>query len=431
MGDKINNQDLTNRLIRNYGIERESADSFIREFFVLIEKALEKDRIVKIKGLGTFKLVDVDSRESINVNTGERFEIQGHTKVSYTPDTGLRDLINKPFAHFETVVLGDNVSFGNDNEADDDAKPDETADEDDDIIISDSYVETEILPEEAAPVVVIDEELPVAPFEEEEEPETIEPAVPEQPEIPVQPEEPEEPEHQEEITIDEEEDIIIDESEPETEEHILVEETVEPPVVTPPPVVPPVEDQPKKKERRIYWEFVVIFLVLALGAVIWYYNDYISVLKNDPVAIAADSTRQDVDSVPQIEEPQEDMPPAVTDTVESIPEQQPEVVDTPQETVREEVTPASRSNKIVVTPAVQPYYDPYKPVKADSTSCNIIGTKAHHPLRSGETLIQISVRYYGSKDYWPYLVIHNRDKIKNPNNVPLGTIIDIPELEKK
>ena len=62
---------------------------------------------MKIKGLGTFKLVDVDSRESVNVNTGERFQIKGHTKVSFTPDTNLRDTINKPFAHFETVVLNE------------------------------------------------------------------------------------------------------------------------------------------------------------------------------------------------------------------------------------------------------------------------------------------------------------------------------------
>lgn len=63
----------------------------------------------KIKGLGTFKLIDVDSRESVNVNTGERFQIKGHTKVSFSPDANLRDTINKPFAHFETVVLNENT----------------------------------------------------------------------------------------------------------------------------------------------------------------------------------------------------------------------------------------------------------------------------------------------------------------------------------
>lgn len=64
---------------------------------------------MKVKGLGAFKLIDVESRESVNVNTGERFEIQGHTKVSFTPEPALKDLINKPFSHFETVVLNDNT----------------------------------------------------------------------------------------------------------------------------------------------------------------------------------------------------------------------------------------------------------------------------------------------------------------------------------
>ena len=75
--------------------------------FSLDRTSLENEKTVKIKGLGTFKLVDVDSRESVNVNTGERFQIKGHTKVSFTPDTNLRDTINKPFAHFETVVLNE------------------------------------------------------------------------------------------------------------------------------------------------------------------------------------------------------------------------------------------------------------------------------------------------------------------------------------
>lgn len=61
-----------------------------------MKKRWKKDKYVKIKGLGAFKLIDVESRESVNVNTGERFEIQGHTKVSFTPEPALKDIINKP-----------------------------------------------------------------------------------------------------------------------------------------------------------------------------------------------------------------------------------------------------------------------------------------------------------------------------------------------
>ena len=109
MNEKLNIQDLIDLLAEKHGMSKKNADSFVKEFFQLIEEALEKDKYVKVKGLGAFKLIDVESRESVNVNTGERFEIQGHTKVSFTPEPALKDLINKPFSHFETVVLNDNT----------------------------------------------------------------------------------------------------------------------------------------------------------------------------------------------------------------------------------------------------------------------------------------------------------------------------------
>lgn len=107
MNEKLNIQDLIDTLAERHGMSKKNADSFVKEFFQLIEESLEKDKYVKIRGLGTFKLIDVGSRESVNVNTGERFEIQGHTKVSFTPEPALKDIINRPFSHFETVVLND------------------------------------------------------------------------------------------------------------------------------------------------------------------------------------------------------------------------------------------------------------------------------------------------------------------------------------
>lgn len=69
----------------------------MKEFFQLIEESLENDKYVKIRGLGTFKLIDVESRESVNINTGERFEIQGHTKVSFAPEPALEGLDKQAF----------------------------------------------------------------------------------------------------------------------------------------------------------------------------------------------------------------------------------------------------------------------------------------------------------------------------------------------
>jgi len=109
MNERLTIQDLTDLLAAKHSMTKKDAEAFVKEFFLLIEQALESENTVKVKGLGTFKLIDVDSRESVNVNTGERFQIKGHTKVSFSPDANLRDTINKPFAHFETVVLNENT----------------------------------------------------------------------------------------------------------------------------------------------------------------------------------------------------------------------------------------------------------------------------------------------------------------------------------
>ncbi len=109
MNEKLNIQDLTDRLADKHGISKKDAETFVKEFFSLIEESLERDKYVRIKGLGTFKLIEVESRESVNVNTGERFEIEGHTKVSFTPEPALKDIINRPFAHFEPVPVNDGL----------------------------------------------------------------------------------------------------------------------------------------------------------------------------------------------------------------------------------------------------------------------------------------------------------------------------------
>ena len=111
MNEKITLQDIVNLLCEKQGISPKEAETFVRAMFDLIEEALANEKYVKIKGLGTFKLTEVNSRESVHVNTGERIEIQGHSKVSFTPDTSMKELINKPFSHFETVVLNEGVEL--------------------------------------------------------------------------------------------------------------------------------------------------------------------------------------------------------------------------------------------------------------------------------------------------------------------------------
>lgn len=105
MDKKVLIQDLADGLVLRRGLPKKDADVFVRSVFEIIGEYLQTDKIVKVKGLGTFKLVTVDSRESVDVNTGERIVIKEYTKINFTPDPALRDAVNKPFAQFETVVL--------------------------------------------------------------------------------------------------------------------------------------------------------------------------------------------------------------------------------------------------------------------------------------------------------------------------------------
>lgn len=111
MDRKILIQELSEGLAGRKDMPLKDAELFVRSVFEIVEEYLQTDKLVKIKGFGTFKLVRVDSRESVDVNTGERIVINGYTKVSFTPDTTLRDEINKPFAQFETVILYDNTDL--------------------------------------------------------------------------------------------------------------------------------------------------------------------------------------------------------------------------------------------------------------------------------------------------------------------------------
>ena len=108
---KVTTQDLASVLVERWHIGKKEASQFVNELFFLIQKSLDDDKIVKVKGLGTFKIIDVDDRESVNVNTGDRVLIEGHGKITFTPDPLMKELVNKPFSQFETVVLNDGVDF--------------------------------------------------------------------------------------------------------------------------------------------------------------------------------------------------------------------------------------------------------------------------------------------------------------------------------
>ena len=144
-------QIIASALAKQYNLSAADSSAFIDSFFAIISEELKKGNQVKIKSLGTFKVQRVKPRESVNVNTGERVLIEGHDKISFTPDAAMKELVNKPFSQFETVVINDGVDTkelekipteSNDREIVEDSVKSETIEEPEKTISS---------PEESAP----------------------------------------------------------------------------------------------------------------------------------------------------------------------------------------------------------------------------------------------------------------------------------------
>ena len=378
MNEKITLQDLINLFSEKQGMNKKDAEVFVRTMFELIEEALATEKYVKIKGLGTFKLTEVDSRESVNVNTGERIEIQGHTKISFTPDVTMKELINKPFSHFETVVLNEGVELED--------TPVETSEE----IIQEEVISETIIAEEPA---IVEEPQPEPIVETPAEEETIveEPTIEEQ-------------------TIDEpiSEETIEEET---IEEKTIVEEsTVEEPVaeepITEEPVITEVqtseetekyvstEEKKVKNTNRILWGVIVVLVLIILFGVYWMFlrpSDVPEVTPLPPV-------QEEVTIPVPVEEKQPE------DTIETV-----KFIQLSAEELRKEHVPSF----------------------ADTLDYQIIGTQEEYTLQKGETIIRASVKFFGTKKYWPYIVKHNLDVLPDPDNIPAGVKIKIPVLTPK
>lgn len=169
---KISFFEVAQVLVEHKGLEKGIAKEFVKTMFDIILERLTTDQLVKVRGLGTFKVVGVDSRESVNVTTGERFVIEGHSKITFTPDSTMKELINKPFSQFETVMLNDGVNFA-------DNKAEEKAGEEPAPVVEE--VPAPVIEEEPAPVVeeepapkIVEEEPAPETVEEEPAPETVE-----------------------------------------------------------------------------------------------------------------------------------------------------------------------------------------------------------------------------------------------------------------
>lgn len=171
---KLTIQEIAKILTEKNGLEPREASRFAAEMFSVILQKLQEGDTVKVKGLGTFKIINVEARESVSVRTGERVVIDSHAKVTFTPDTIMRELVNKPFSQFETVVLNDGVEF-------DDIKDDTADDVVEEPVTEESVTEEPVVEEQR----VLEESIPVEEQAVVEEPVAVEktetPAVEEEP----------------------------------------------------------------------------------------------------------------------------------------------------------------------------------------------------------------------------------------------------------
>ena len=365
--------------------------AFVRTMFDLIEEALTNEKYIKIKGLGTFKLTEVNSRESVHVNTGERIEIQGHSKVSFTPDTSMKELINKPFSHFETVVLNEGVEL-EDTVIEEEGTPESTEVSETTIKVEETTIEQPIVEESVVekPIVetpaieepIIQESITEEPIEDNsimDEPVMEAPILEEtESEVPVEPTIVEE-------TIATE---VLKSSESEESEKPITAEKEE--VST--PMVPQGEE---KKSSRILWAIIIALVLIILFGFYWL---FMRPSTSTEIDLTVPAKEEAIASTPIEEEKQPE------DTLEIL-----SYVKLSAEELRNERVPSL----------------------ADTLDYQIIGTKEEYTLQKGETIIRASVKFFGSKKYWPYIVKYNMDVLKDPDNIPAGAQVKIPILTPK
>lgn len=464
MNERLYLQNFIDLLSEKYGMDKKDADKFVKEFFLLIEEALEQDRSVKIKGFGTFKLVDVESRESVKVNTGERFQIQGYTKVSFIPDGSLRDIINKPFSHFETVVLNEKTVLEDTPVMDSDDDGELTEEESVSQSVGRVNPEESIGEVESVEEIVEEEKSSIEEKEQEvsaventsvatEGQDTVDEVAAEEDtavtEVVVVPKV---EEVKNEIIVGEKgvpDDIIMEKeaapsvnqpsqldkektTDPENSQSVAPKLSAEEIIARELAVSTVANEVPvkrKSKPKQVKSEkspvpyliaIIVIVLLLCGGALLFiYYPDLFDssdrIEKVKEMEKAVQPTSEPVilqDTIIREDTVAEVVPPVKEEIPVAVPVSKKE-----PETVKKDAGKSTTAKSV-----------PFKP---DSVSYIITGTKTTYTIKEGETLTRVALRFYGTKALWPYIVKHNPGVIKNPDNVPYGTTIKIPELVRK
>ena len=424
--DRISIQELSAILTVKSGLKKKDAERFATTLFEVVKDGLVSDRLVKVKGLGTFKVIDIEARESVNVNTGERVLIEGHEKISFTPDSTMKELVNKPFSQFETVVLNEGVEF---DDAPTIAEPAE----------EELIVETPTV--EESPVVESIVEEPTIEEPSVEEPNVEEPNVEEQAV--------EEPSLEESPVVE----LPVEES---PVEEIPVEE---PPVEEPPldelPTVEPLavmqqqepmeeieketveieEEQDMKtkndnsKLRTIAWLAIVLATGVAsfVGGFYLGLDEGLSIKENvyTPIEEIADSTEQaPVKDAPKAEKKTEDKTKVKDVDAPAFKAEKSKPVEVVESPVDRATPPAA--------PAASPAAKTDKYAEMDNRvrygAYRIVGTDYEVTAKAGESTARVSKRTLGP-DMECYIEVYNG--LKPGTVLEAGKKVKIPKLELK
>ncbi|MCF2658755.1 HU family DNA-binding protein [Parabacteroides distasonis] len=353
MNNRLSITDLASLLATATSKNKRDTELFLRTLIVLVTRKLFEDKIVKVKGIGTFKLVQVEARESVRVQTGERFVIPAHYKFTFVPDKEIKDRVNKPFSFFEVTELNKQVDFPDLQETEED----ETAESDEASV----------------------EELPVSGRQEMQ-------AVPDQSdqlEVPVT----SAPETSENGTAS-----SIAPTAPEMIQETPAADTLETPETMPQEQQESPTERSTRRWSWIRWMLLSLLVVGGIGCWLFYRQ-----IQTKDLGQEKDSLHQ---SVPQ---PIDSM---LSESIEfpAEPEESDQTISTELDTLSADSL-VQQSGEIAVA--------------ADSVL-------AHVQIALGDRLTTIALTYYGHKIFWVYLYEHNKDHIKDPNNIPIGTDIAIP-----
>ena len=389
MMEKLSIQEIAAVLLEKNGLRKKDAELFAQSMFDLIKECLASDRVVKVKGLGTFKVVDIEARESVNVNTGERVLIEGHDKITFTPDNTMKELVNKPFSQFETVVLNEGVTFEDIEEEPEVFEVQE--------VHGAQEPESELLTLTEKTEQKLEQESESKPeLEPEPEPEPESESEPE-PELEVEQESEPEPKPTEE---------------PESEEEIIEEKP---------------EEELYMSKKMTYIALVIAILACILSFVAGYYfrGDMVQTTGQDSIAI---------DSLPTVA-----TGPLVTDSLpvdnvknDTVATGQPKVEPVAKTSVSVKEQPKTESAPKEDAKAAVPEVTPDKYEQMDARvrtgAYRIVGEDSKVKVKAGETLAKIARRTLGP-DMECYLEVFNG--LKSSAELKEGQTIKIPKLELK